>query len=134
MHQTSRTKAKAPRAVTPRSIAPDEELNSIVRHWVSGHRKAFWKYEVSCFSRPFKISIGALPDPSVKDIAISPSPGAMKNEKEELCETIRGLLDKRSDADLFRVDILAERVDGSVKTTVVHKGKPASAAGEGSPL
>lgn len=134
MQRTSRTSAKAPRTGMPRNTPPDEELNSIVRHWVSGHRKAFWKYEVSSFSRPFKISIGALPAPSAKDIAISPNPGTMNNEKEELCETIRGLLEKRNGADFFRVDILAERIDGSVKTTVVHKGKPAAAAAEGAQL
>lgn len=112
-----------------RKTARDEDLNVIVRRWVNGHRKSFWKYEVSCFSRPYRISIGALPAPSAKDIAVSPNPGSMTDEKEELCETIRGLFDEQFASDMLRVDIVAEQIDGIVKTTVVHKGKPAAADG-----
>lgn len=64
-------------------------LNSII-DWVGANKKVFWKYEVSCFYKTYKLSVANLPNPSVEDIRVISENRLLNNDqKKKLCTSIK---------------------------------------------
>lgn len=97
----------------------EKKLPDVIRDWVEENRKVFWKYEVSCFHKTYKISIGNFPNPTKDDIFVSPNNGSLSKEKTQLCNAIKKACIKNEASVYSRIDVKVDYADGSVVATVV---------------
>lgn len=64
-------------------------LSKLISAWAGKYKKAFWKYEVSCFYKTYMLRISNLPEPAAKDILLSANNRLLNDQQRtELCKTI----------------------------------------------
>ena len=97
----------------------DEKLSAIVGDWVKKNRKLFWKYEVSCFYKTYKISIRNFPCPANSDIAISPANAMPVPEKKRLSDAIIREFGKGEGQSGRCVMVKVDYADGDVTAAVL---------------
>ena len=97
----------------------DEELSAIVSRWVGKNRKCFWKYEVSCFRKSYKITIRNLPCPSNSDISISPAAVMSVDEKKKLSDAIGKAFANEAKPYGTCVTVTVDYSDGAVEAAVL---------------
>lgn len=98
--------------------AAEKKLLNTIVDWVGANKRVFWKYEVSCFYKTYKLSVANLPNPSVEDIRVISENRLLNNDqKKKLCTIIKkacsgagGLNNSRV---TFKIDFDNDRVVAS---------------------
>lgn len=98
--------------------AAEKKLLTSIIDWVGANKRVFWKYEVSCFYKTYKLSVANLPNPEVEDIrVISENRLLNDDQKKKLCSIIKkacsganGLINSRV---TFKIDFDNDRVVAS---------------------
>jgi len=94
-------------------------LNSI-REWVNKNRKIFWRYEVTFSHETYIISVANLPNPSERDITVSPNNRLLKNDqKTQLYNNIIKVCEKPGVLNNSSINIKIDYVDGAVIAILV---------------
>jgi hypothetical protein len=94
-------------------------LSGIVREWVAKNKKEFWKYEVSCFFKTYKITINNLPNPAAEDISVSPKIALQIAHKTQLSNAIKKALLKSEPPKHTRMDLKVDFINEAVVAAVV---------------
>ena len=86
-----------------------KRLSEIIRDWADQNKKVFWRYEVACFYKSYKIKIANLPKPSIEDILVSSHKGLLNiQQKTQLCNAIEKACAK---AEVFRASSIDVQID-----------------------
>ena len=97
-----------------------EKLSNIIGEWVDKNKKSFWKYEVSCFHKTYKISVLNLPNPTAENVKISPDNRSLNNnQKIQLCNAIKKICAKASDINISYIEVKVDYESGDVAATIV---------------
>ena len=96
--------------------APKKELPDVISEWVSENRKTFWKYDVSCFHKTYKISIDHLTDPADGDLAILPYASIPGGARTKLIKAVKKA---SSGLQCSSIALKIDYVDGAVVAAVL---------------
>ena len=94
-------------------------ISEIVKDWVAKNKKEFWKYEVSCFFKTYKITLNNLPSPSADDISVSPKIVIPAAQKTQLSNAIKKALLKSEPVKRTRMDLKVDFKNEAVVAAVV---------------
>lgn len=99
----------------------ENKLSQIVGDWVIKNKKLFWKYEVSSYYCPYKISVFNLPEPSSEDIKVSPYIKMLNNtQKTQLSNAIKKAC-ARTEMTSARIDVTVNYSNGVVTATIAEE-------------
>lgn len=98
--------------------AAEKKLLNTIIDWVAANKRIFWKYEVSCFYKTYKLSVNNLPNPAVEDIrVISENRLLNDDQKKKLCSIIKKACSGSSGLNnsriTFKIDFDNDRVVAS---------------------
>ncbi|PKL38338.1 MAG: hypothetical protein CVV44_10640 [Spirochaetae bacterium HGW-Spirochaetae-1] len=101
-------------------ILEKKRLSKIIRDWADQNKKVFWRYEVACFYKSYKIKIANLPKPSIEDILISSHKGLLNaQQKTQLCNAIEKACAKAELLSTSFIDVKIDFVHEAVVAEVI---------------
>ena len=104
-----------------RELAEKKIFSRIISDWAGKNKKVFWKYEVSCFYKTYKIKINNLPEPSEKDILLSSNNRLLSDEqKKQLCDALIKACAGTEGLSDSSIDVKLDYVEGAVIAEVIH--------------
>jgi hypothetical protein len=105
---------------TKQGLLEKKRLSKIIRDWAGKNKKVFWKYEVSCFYKTYKIKVANLPNPSKDDVLVSSNNRLLNNQqKTQLCNSIKEACAGAGELTESSIDVQIDYVNGAVIAEVV---------------
>lgn len=99
-------------------LLESKRLSNIIRDWVGENKTVFWKYEVSCFYKSYRIKVANLPNPSTEDISVSSNNRLLNNQqKTQLCKAIKKACAR---ADVLRDSSIDVQIDYVSKAIIAE--------------
>lgn len=105
---------------TRQELLEKKRLSGIIRTWAGKNKKVFWKYDVSCFYKTYKIRVVNLPAPSTENILVSSNSRLLNNQqKTQLCNAIKNAYPRVELLGNACIDVQIDYANGSVIAHVV---------------
>ncbi|HOO73606.1 MAG TPA: hypothetical protein PK926_17735 [Spirochaetota bacterium] len=90
-------------------------LLRVIKTWVSENKKAFWKYEVSCFYKTYFLRVGNLPRPAAEDIVVSSNDRLLTGrQKKQLCDAVKKIYAIPSRASVSSINVQIDYDNGVI--------------------
>lgn len=98
----------------------ENDLSDIIKEWVTQNKTAFWKYEVSFYYKPYKVTVNNLPNPSKDDIVVLPHNRDLNSsQKTKLCNAIIKAYAKKEAPRVPSINVNIDYSNGMVAAAVI---------------
>ena len=105
---------------TKQKLLERKRLSKIIGTWADKNKNVFWKYEVSCFHKTYKIRVANLPEPSTENIMVSTNNRLLNDQqKTQLCVAIKKACPKVELLSGLCIDVQIDYANGAVIAEVV---------------